>query len=277
MERVPVILGSGDVLIRARDLMTSLRQAMSLKMRDRADQAARRLDAAGFDFAPVIRARRPVGYAAAQDLRDQPGLVGEYVRPIELAIVTGGDTLFRDVLVALSGEPFIFVLEGRLTVGFLTPSDLNKHTARLHFYFLLAGLEIALSNVIRDHWDDPFAALTLLSQAKQADIVARFDDLRGNALDLDPIALADLSDLLVLVGATSELRARYGKASRRSWDRETSWVPDFRHKVMHPVRPLVRTVADLTALADKEAALRKLFATAARDLGSRPPSAFTRW
>ena len=277
MERLGITYRDAAVLVRARDLMTALLEALTISIDDVSVDAARTLDHAGFDYAPVLTDGVVSGYAAARLLRDQPGQVRDHVRSLEVALVLAGDTPFPDLLLALRDEPFLFVLEGRSPAGFVTRSDLNKHTARLHYYFLLAGLEIALANLVRLRYIPPATALARLSDERRSAIVERYSNLRATRMDLDELASSDLSDLVAIVEATPELRQLFGGDSRKAFHRRVGWLPDFRHSVMHAVRPLVTGEADVALLIEREDTLRSLFDAATSRLRSEAPSAFTRW
>lgn len=277
VERLGITYRDAAVLVRARDLMTPVAEALTIQATQVAASAARALDRAGFDYAPVVADGAVAGYAAAPVLRDRPEHVRDHLRSIEVSLVVAGDTPFPDLLVALRDEPFLFVLESRSPVGFVTRSDLNKHTARLHYYFLLAGLEIALANLVRLHYSPIAKALDCLTDDRRNEIVGRYSALQATRLDLDELASADLSDIVAIVETTPDLRQLFGDVSRRAFHRHVGWLPEFRHSVMHAVRPLLAGENDVAALIDREDALRSLFDAAAARLRSEAPSAFTRW
>lgn len=277
MERLGITYHDAAVLVRARDLMTPVAEALTIRAGDVAADAARALDRAGFDYAPVVAEGAVSGYAAARLLRDRAGQVSDHLRSLEVSLVVTGDTPFPDLLVALRDKPFLFVVEGRSPVGFVTRSDLNKHTARLHYYFLLAGLEIALANLVRLQYIPLAQALGCLSDERRGEIEARYSALRATRMDLDELASSDLSDLVAMVETTPELRRLFGDDSRKSFHRRVGWLPDFRHSVMHAVRPLVAGEDDVAKLIEREETLRALFDAATSRLRSEAPSAFTRW
>ena len=276
MEQLKVSYRDAAALVRARDLLTPIESAFSFARTDAARAAAAGMDEAGFDFAPVLHEGRPIGYTAASELRGQPGSVSDHLRSMSVDIVVSGDTPLPQLLPALAENPFLFVLEGRRTVGFVTLSDLNKHTARLHYYFLLAGLEIALANLARLHYHDLADALARLSDPRRLELIRRFEVLQKQGLDVDELASAELSDLIVMIGATRPLREVFGATSRRGWDQRFTWIVGFRNQVMHPARPLIRRASDVPRLIDRGEVLRDLFGTAITYLRERAPTAYTR-
>jgi hypothetical protein len=277
VEQLGITYRDAAVLVRARDLMTPIAEALTIQAIQVAADAARALDRAGFDYAPVVAEGAVSGNAAARVLRDRPEQVFDHLRSLEVSLVVAGDTPFPDLLVALRDEPFLFVLEGRSPAGFVTRSDLNKHTARLHYYFLLAGLEIALANLVRLHFSPIAKALDCLTVGRRNEIVGRYGALQATRLDLDELASADLSDIVAIVETTPELRLLFGTVSRRAFHRRVGWLPEFRHSVMHAVRPLLAAENDVAELIERENALRSLFDAATARLRSEAPSAITRW
>lgn len=158
----------------------------------------------------------------------------------------------------IATEPFLFVLEGTRFSGFVVPADLNKHAARLHWYLLLAGFEIALADLIREAYIPPSAALSALT-ARRADAVReRFERLREEDFELDEITSMDLTDLLRAAARAPKLLQRLGFHSKSGWDGATGWLPGFRHTVMHPVRPLITSEIQVPELIEREEALREL-------------------
>ena len=136
----------------------------------------------------------------------------------------------------MSDEPFIFVLDSRGIVGFVTPADLGTVPVRTHFYLRLAHLESHLGNYLRASHADQLSAIALLSSNRRQAQASIARDLRSKDAFVDDIACLSLDDLVCLAGKDPAFR----EAVRRcgiGWTKAIKGLADFRNDVMHPARP----------------------------------------
>lgn len=262
MERLRITYNQAAVWVQARHLMTPLISALTCGAEQPAQDARAALASAGFSYAPVMRGDEVIGSVSTTDLGTcADGSVSDVARPLDVAHLVSGDIPLPDLMAALAVEPFLFVLEGRRTVGFVLVADLNKHAARLHWYLLFAGFEIALADRIRSAYVPPARALETLSAARAVAVRERFRRLVEEDIELDEISTMDLADLLRAARTAPGMLALLGFDSRSDWDRATQWLPGFRHTIMHPARSLLSSPSDVPELLRKDAQLRRLAET----------------
>lgn len=262
VERLRITYDRAAVWVQARHLMTPLTSALTCTAEQPARDACAALASAGFTYAPVMRGDEVIGSVSTTDLEAAPdGPVSEVVRPLDVDLLVSGDITLPDLMGALSIEPFLYVLEGHRTVGFVLVADLNKHAARLHWYLLLAGFEIALADRIRAAYVPPERALESLSAARAEAVRERFRRLVEEDIELDEISTMDLVDLLRAARTAPGMLAELGFDNRSDWDRATQWLPGFRHTIMHPARSLLTSPSDVPDLLRKDAQLRRLAET----------------
>jgi CBS domain len=211
------------------------------------------LEKAGYDQAPVLGAAGEViGIVDTVRLRK---LVAE-----DRILATDGEMLSHTVIsattsldelldaLAVSRGALVVDDNRRATVGFVTISDLNRHSVRRTVYGVLAELEDRLARGIERHFSDSWQWLRRLGEDHQIRLLGYAELTRKRGVDVDPINACTLTQLLSVVGAFSELRARLGFESRSKWDCLVGPVIDLRNKVMHPVRPMVLGHEDVKQL-----------------------------
>jgi hypothetical protein len=241
--------------------MTPLTSALTVDADEAASIAVGRLREAGFTYAPVLRESELVGFTSQPALSEAGGgSVDGTTMPLAIGRLVAGDTTLPRLTRALVREPILFVLEDATIAGFVVAADLNKHAARLHWYLLIAGFEIALAERIRAAYIPPALAVEALSPARAKAVRDRFAALVEQDIELDEIASMDLVDLLRAARQAPDLLDALGFGSKAEWDSASGWLPGFRHTIMHPVRALLRTPERVQDLVDKEARLRDLLA-----------------
>jgi hypothetical protein len=237
--------------IRARQFQTPLSHALSVRPDEPQAEARSALDANRFDYAPVSTGGSPIGYVVARELSPQSSApVEEQLRPIGPREIVSADAPFRDLLHWMD-RGILFVLDGNELTGFVTPSDANRQEARSYFYLLLAEVEVGLADVIRDHFVPVQSALAALPESCSAEVQRRMEADRGKNLDGDVVSYFLFSDLVKVIGRTTEIRPGY---SRHQWEATTGSLVDFRNWVMHPSRTSMtseRSVAKLVKFNDR--------------------------
>jgi hypothetical protein len=244
----------------ARHLQTEIESAECVEWSEDPVEAARRLNRLTFDQAPVTRGGPPIGYVVRVEIASAKGSrLAPYVHLLGPDTVTSATASVRQVMEALlPGLPLTFVVDGHRVSGFVTPSDLNKHPARAHFYLLLADLEIALASLVREGFTDLNDAVDLLYPASQKVVRKRFAADRRHRVETDLVAGMDLSHLLRIVGLTAALRARLGADDQETWDRWTGGFRSLRNAVMHPTLEFLGPTRGLADLVRAETTIRTL-------------------
>ena len=68
---------------------------------------------------------------------------------------------------------------------------------------------------------------------------------KRRGVDISPLAAVTLTQLLTIVAKVDGLRERLGFNRRKEINREIGRVPEFRNRIMHPVRPLILEQMDV--------------------------------
>lgn len=192
-----------------------------------------------------------------------------HVNKQENKFYIGAMTSIFSVLERLRKTPSVLVIQHgdageygymEFVLGLLTVSDLNKHPVRLLVYSFLSELEALLAQFLQAT-SDPWDWISLLSEDQQVRILGYWELARKKKVDTTPISSATLSNLITVIGKSPNLRSLLGYQSRKAFDKETGSIPEFRNRIMHPVRPLIlnqNDVNDLLHCLEKVKALSDL-------------------
>jgi hypothetical protein len=240
----------------ARQLQTPIEDAIEVDWSEAPARAARRLAGFDFDQAPARRDGLLVGFVVRRELSSSSEpIVGPLVHLLGPDTLTSASASIREVIEALLPDVGLtFVVDGHRIAGFVTPSDLNKHPARAHFYLLLADLEVSLAGLVRSSFRDQSKALALLPRRSRDFISDRYDSAKEGGFDIDLVAEMDLGHFIKIIGITAEARAQIGSRSEGDWEKRTRGLVKLRNSVMHPSREFVgltRTLADLVDLESR--------------------------
>ncbi len=196
----------------------------------------------------------PIGFISTAALRDALQHAPDAPAPWPLCMqlvfnhtlprLTGLDALLE----AFETQTIAAILDSDagLPIGFITFSDLNKHHVRSAMYPLFAELEAHLATVIERRHQDPWTWIAHLDRDKQARIVGYWELSRRDGVDIGPIAGATLHELLTIVRKDASLRDTLGFTNANKFDSLCHGINELRNLVMHPVRPMFATPADLT-------------------------------
>lgn len=239
--------------IQARHLQTPLEEATWLDADADPHDSALLLEKQGFDQAPVRHHGRLTGYVVTSELvRATSSRIEGVVHPLDESTVVSGSSSVFDVMESLVGPNLLsFVIDGHAVSGFVTPSDLNKHPARAHFYLLLADLEIALASTVRRQFTELTESVELLEPNDRKKVIGRYKRDTANNVDVDLVAGMDLRHLLRVVDQTAALLDQVGATDQATWEQWTGHLPSLRNAVMHPVLAFLgrrRSVEDLLAV-----------------------------
>jgi len=130
-------------------------------------------------------------------------------------------------------------------LGLFTRSDLNRHEIRAILYRLLSEAEALLARLIEREVHDPWEWLPLLTEEHQVRALGYWELSKKRNVNIGPLASLTLTQLLTIVAKYEALRVRLGFKRRREIDSEIGPVPDFRNRIMHPVRPLILNAEDV--------------------------------
>lgn len=235
-----------------------MRDAECVKIRSPAGEAFERLSSLRFDQAPVTNRARVVGWVATDTLEEAPNVRG-VMKPLERSAIVSKEASIADVLQLLD-DGFVFIVDEHGISGFVTPSDLERHAARSHFYLLVAGVEMLLSAIVRAQID-PLVIVDRFSEESRE----RWDADRTTSQETHPAEYLYVRDLADLFLGLPDARSEHG------WDRDMTNVLteicQFLPRVMHANRPLVmgRAAAQLASLARRaEELIARLEEIAAR-------------
>lgn len=233
----------------ARDLAVPMQLAFSLPEDMPAGMAAEALRLRKYDQAPVLRGTDLVGFVLTRRLEGHAsGIVRDATVPLGPPNIVSADARVADLLDWIADPGFLFVLDGRELMGFVTVSDFNKQPCRAYLYLLLATFEIAIADHLRrrcaPHQQELFGLIgTSARHARRrynADVVAD--------LDADPVSYLGFPQLLAAVGLDADGLAITGLGSRLDWEAESKTLSNLRNSVMHPTRSLLNEKAGLLRL-----------------------------
>jgi hypothetical protein len=241
---------------RAGQVATPVRDAVGVQWNQDPRQAFQTLTVGRFDQAPVIRQNHVVGWVKTANLETALNLKA-VLRPLAESAIVSADAPLADLLDLLGSHEFVFTVDEGIS-GFVTPSDLDRHASRSHFYLLISAIEMLLSEVARQTLEEEYVESRIRDGAREA-----WDTARDHNAEADPIEYLYLQDLAELFVEAHENVA--------PWTKElTNRLTDicmFRPVVMHPTRSLTagRTASQLASLArGADGVIRALTAIACR-------------
>lgn len=189
---------------------------------------------------------------------DKTKQVRHSYRPLEISRFAGSATSINDVLPHLAETGFCFTVGRTGLEGFITPTDLDRHAARSHFYLLVSAVEMQLSAIVRSHVPEQDLVsrisdtpLHVAGDAEVETLRARYERAksRGNETHaVEYLYLGELIDILErisLAGVDAALLAQLRA------------VRDLRPTVMHPTRSLAAQGAAQLASVAKAAVSAK--------------------
>jgi hypothetical protein len=179
--------------------------------------------------------------------------------PLGQGNVVSADAAVGDLLDWIVDPGFLFVVEGRSIVGFISVSDFNKHPVRGYLYLQLASLEMNLAELVKVHFQaDQERMLDYLAAKARNNVKASQRHDQGNRLDTDLVAYLNFAHLLDIARCDPALVARLGPEMARDAEILRNELNDLRRRVMHPVKGLVSDKGELMTLRDSENSIARL-------------------
>lgn len=215
----------------AQDVATPIDKANSVELGLEPSTAYEALRGDDFDQAPVVNANRVVGWVRTDRLRVARRVKNAYTPLADSALVAADSPL--DVAIAELGRcGFVFTVGHNGVSGFITPSDLDKHVVRTHFYLAVSAVEILLSEIV----DRAVPRSRVLERiCENSESKQRWESALAERLDLRPVEYLYLEDLAELY--------RGGPGVERHWtkseDDRLVALCQLRARIMHPTRPLL--------------------------------------
>jgi hypothetical protein len=240
--------------ITVRHVMTPMEAAVTVDVDDTAGAARRRLRPGRFDQAPVVSGDRIVGIVTTQRLRAEKSDAVVPYEPLDAHLVISDDTPVGIALPRLNVEPMLFVVDDTGIAGFVTPSDINKHPVRTHFYLLLSDLEMTLASVARGSLGEAEHAVELLSPTRARRVRERHEVVRRLNVEADTLTAFEFPDL-ICVAKKSGLFRHFGYESASAWNAHGEKLKGFRDFVMHPTSEVLGAYS-LPDLIELESILR---------------------
>jgi hypothetical protein len=133
--------------------------------------------------------------------------------------------------------------------GLFTMSDLNRHAVRSAIYHLLADVEAGLAKWLEFNVADPWKWLDKLEEEQQVRVIGFWELSKRQGVNVGPYAALTLSQLVNIVSRLEGAAISLGYQSRSQFDKAKGPLPKLRNRVMHPVRPLVLTQADVASVS----------------------------
>ena len=242
--------------ITARHLMTPIESALTVHVSARARDVRDALTPHSFDQAPVTDGQQIVGFVTRAWAEQAPPESEVEVQHLASPNLISADAPVGILLRRLASAPLVFVIEHGGLAGFVTPSDLNKQPVRVHFYMLLADLEMTMAALARSSMPDPMKAVGTLSPSRQKRALRQWKAARRLNIDADVLTTLHFADLLAITG-TFAIHRLFGFSSQSAWGDATAGLNSFRNQVMHPTREFLgaRTIGNLI---DTEQELRTM-------------------
>lgn len=213
--------------------------------------ALARLSEGNFDYAPVCLDRFDStiqGWVAGSNLLKFSEISGSMHKLSDSSIISR-ESSFTDLLKHLSESPFVFLVGKGGIEGFVVPTDLDKHASRSHFYLLVCGLELILSEIVeREHKRERIEQEIDRGDDKQR---AKFVAAKQQNIDTSPVSYLYLSSLIRLISSLPRFHDVIG-ISKLEWKGKTSLLLGIRNAVMHSNLVLTKdhTTEILAGVAD---------------------------
>ena len=237
--------------VQARHIQKDLVRAPAFDLYAKAGNVLKKMNANHWENAAVMSKGRIVGYVRRSKLlkADPEQPIRNVTNSLAGGAIVSGDTPIAEIMDWIAEQRILFVLEGREITGGISIWDFNKQPARAYYYLVLAGLEIALADLIRWKYGNNQANLIArLGSRDVEELNERMDRDRAGSGHEDVVSYLNFKHLLRIFEKDRALRMELGKYETNKWNSMTKPLGELRNEVMHPVKTLVGSVEDMRAL-----------------------------
>ncbi len=217
----------------ARSISTPIKGSTRLRW-DMAGPAARELLEAGrFDQAPVVdEGGRVIGWVHRSRLTRRVGQVEDAMIPLSSTAIVAEEAPISEVVELLAASGFVYVVGLGRIVGFISPSDLDRHASRGHFYLLVSRVEMLLAQHVGDGFDEVALRRRITGQARM-----RYEAATRRQQEVTAVEYLDLATLMALHQESESFQA-LDEPARSVWRKAMADVRGVRNAIMHPNAPL---------------------------------------
>jgi len=216
-------------VFQAVQLSTSLADAVYAELAAKPADSYARLKDLRFDQAPVTDGHGVIGWVATEDLRNASSVEAAF-QSMHRAAIVSAEIPIEDLLEQLGQHGFVFVVGDQGVTGFVTPSDLDRHAARSHFYLLIAAIEMLLAGLVGAAVRPAIIEKAIRGEAK------RWKAAKEANVETYPVEYLYLRELVGVFEASALPRANEWSAELSA---SLSAVVKLRNRVMHPTKSLV--------------------------------------
>ncbi|PVB59656.1 hypothetical protein DCO57_21045 [Labrenzia sp. 011] len=208
-----------------------------------------------FDFLPVVEgapldvSAPIVGVVRMSDYFHEPAPplpVSSQLMRLNERLLIGFDASILAFIVSADKRPFRFLVAAEGIVGLVSLTDLHKLPVRAALFGLVTGLEIAMSDLIRQVHDRREDWETCLSQERRRSLTDRIGRDKANEGIVDPLLYTQFCDKRVIL----EKSVFQGRPERNEFREAVKRIENLRNdRECHPHRHLAsldRQICQLT-------------------------------
>jgi hypothetical protein len=212
---------------RARHIATGISGAFCVSQDEQGQVARDRLTQRRFDQAPVIsESARVIGWVAKDQLGNNRA-VGSTMTSLDESAIISTESPITNVLQLFGQHGLVFAVGDKGLSGFIVHSDLDRQPTRTHFYLLVAGIEILLSDIIRSAYP-----MDIVVEVMSAGMAKQYKKAKEANSETHPTEYLYLTALVKLF-----LDIPLVKDGNFLAEASIVWLKDlnkFRRLVMHP-------------------------------------------
>jgi len=241
--------------------MTPIEDAVCVSTTDTAKAAARRLQSNDFDHAPVTEAGQVVGIFHASKTGERGQRVVEVMDRLVPDNTVDADAPLEDLPRWLCECQFQIVLARKRVVGLVNAADLNKQAVRSLLFLHIADAERKLAALIHRAYEQDDDWLCLLSEKTRNKIEEAHRQTQKGDVDIRLLESACFIDLLTVV---SKRPIHDRIAPLLNWDlaKHKGGINELRTAACHPVKAVLRSVAELPKLVERFERVHELISAA---------------
>lgn len=250
-----------------RHVMTHIENALCVATNESVTTATEQLASDGFDYAPVTEAGQVVGVFQVDGGDSEPGrCVVDVLQRLTPDNTVDADAPLEDLPGWLCECQFQIVFSRKRVVGLVNAADLNKQPMRSLLFLHIADAERKLAELIRREypWNDDWFGM--LSDKRRERIAETREEIEKGDVDIDLLEFAYFTDLVTVI-SKSTINDRVKPLLNWSLAKHGGGIGELRNSACHPVRPVLRTVAELPGVVERFGRLRDLIHAADKLLG----------